>query len=81
MPSDASITFGDLIDKLESLRVTCIKCGRESRYMVRRLAAIRGLNARVTDFLAEVTADCPKRRSADMSDQCAAALPDLARVM
>jgi hypothetical protein len=81
MPHSGSVTFADLIDRLEMLRVTCIKCGREGRYMVRRLAAKRGANARLTDFLAEVTADCPRRRSIDMADQCSVGMPDLVRVL
>jgi hypothetical protein len=36
--------------------------------------------ARLTDFLAEVTADCPRRQSVNMSDQCAEGMPDLARI-
>ena len=56
MAEPDAITFGDLIDRLEALRVTCFKCGLEARFMVRRLAAQRGLNAPLTDFLAEVTA-------------------------
>jgi hypothetical protein len=49
--------------------------------MVRRLEAELGGNARLTDFLAEVTADCPRRHSVDMSDQCAAGMPDLPKVL
>lgn len=31
-----------------------------------------GADAKLTDWLAWITADCPKRRSVDMSDQCGA---------
>jgi hypothetical protein len=29
-----------------------------------------------TDWLSRITADCPRKRSVDMNDQCAASLPD-----
>ena len=38
-------------------------------------------DAKVIDWLAEITADCPKKRACNMSDQCAARRPDLPRVM
>jgi hypothetical protein len=41
----------------------------------------RGRDAKVVDFLAEITADCPKKQVGNMSDQCAARCPDLPRGM
>jgi len=32
MPRDGAIIFGDLIGKLDLLRVECPKCGRSGRY-------------------------------------------------
>jgi hypothetical protein len=32
MPRDGATTFGDLVGRLEELRVTCGKCGRAGRY-------------------------------------------------
>jgi hypothetical protein len=32
MPRDGAIIFGDLIGKLDLLRVECPKCGRTGRY-------------------------------------------------
>jgi hypothetical protein len=32
----------------------------------------RGSDAKVVDFLAEITADCPKKQTGNMRDQCAA---------
>jgi hypothetical protein len=37
MPRDGAIMFGDLIGKLDMLRVACEKCGRKGRYAVARL--------------------------------------------
>ena len=78
---DGAITFGDLVGKLDMLRVACEKCGRKGRYAVARLIEQRGREAKVLDLLAEITADCPKKQAGNMSDQCAARCPDLPRVM
>ena len=64
MPRDGAIIFGDLVGKLDALNVECHKCGRKGRYPVARLIEQRGRDAKVVDFLAEVTADCPKNRLA-----------------
>jgi hypothetical protein len=34
MPRDGAIIFGDLIGKLDVLRIECAKCGRSGRYHV-----------------------------------------------
>jgi hypothetical protein len=41
----------------------------------------RGRDAKVVDFLAEITADFPKKQAGNMGDQCAARCPDLPRGM
>jgi hypothetical protein len=33
----------------------------------------------LTDWLAKITAECPRRGSVGMSDQCAACCPDLSK--
>ncbi len=67
--------------KLDWLNVSCEKCGRRGRYNVARMVERLGPDAKLTDWLAGITADCPKRRSVDMSDQCAALCPDLPKVL
>jgi uncharacterized membrane-anchored protein len=46
-----------------------------------RLIEQRGRDAKVVDFLAEITAHCPKKQAGNMSDQCAARCPDRPRGM
>jgi hypothetical protein len=36
MPRDGARTFGDLIGKLDVLRIECAKCSRAGRYHVAR---------------------------------------------
>jgi hypothetical protein len=81
MPRDGAITFGDLDGKLGSLRVECVICERCGQYWVSRLIEQRGLGGKVVDLLAEVSADCPKKRARNFSDQCGAQCPDLPRVL
>jgi len=74
-------TFGDLIGKLDVLVVECPKCDRTGRYALRWLIQKRGPDVRILDWLDELTADCPRKRAASVSDQCHARCPDLPRVV
>jgi hypothetical protein len=58
-----------------------VKCGRHGRYSVARLVERLGPDAKLTDWLAGITADCQRRQSIDMSDQCAVRCPDLSKVL
>jgi hypothetical protein len=69
MPHDGSITPADLVGKLDWLVLSCEKCGREGRYKVARLVKGLGADAKLTDWLSQITADCPKKRNIDMSDR------------
>jgi hypothetical protein len=80
MPRDGTIIFADLIGKLDVLNVACKKCGRAGRYPLRLIGAY-GRDAKVIDWLSELTAGCPKKAAHNMSDQCGARCPDLAAVL
>ena len=81
MPRDGAIIFGDLIGKLDVLHVSCDKCGRNGRYMVARLIEKHRRDAKLVDFLAEITADCPKKQAYSTNDPCAVRCPDLTKAM
>ena len=81
MPRDGAITFSDLIGKTEVLRVTCAKCGRDGHYIAARLIRKRGRDAKVIDWLDELTADCPKKLARNMNDPCGARCPQLPKVL
>jgi len=81
MPRDGAIIFSDLIGKLDMVRVNCTKCGHDGCYGLRRLIEKRGRNAKVIDWLDEVTADCPKKTARNMNDPCGARCQDLTRVL
>ncbi len=75
MCRDGSMTPTDLLGKLTHLIVVCSKCDRRGRYRVDTLAAQIGLQGKLTDWLVEITRDCPRRGNS--SDPCGARCPDL----
>jgi hypothetical protein len=82
MLRDGAIVFSDLIGKLDMLRVSCEKCGRDGCYGLAKLIDKRGRDGKLVDWLEELTADCPKKKSLlNMSDRCGAKCPQLAKVL
>jgi len=77
MSRDGAITFADLVGRLDHLELVCVKCDRHSRYAVRRLIERHGADAKIPDWKAEVTRDCPRRQSPGLADACAAQCPGL----
>jgi len=64
MPRDGAIIFADRIGKLDLLRVACDNCRRDGCYGLNRLIEPRGRDAKLIDWLDEITADCAKKRAA-----------------
>jgi hypothetical protein len=81
VPRDGAIIFSDLIGKLDMLRVSCDKCGRDGCYGLAKLIDKRGRDAKLVDWLDELTADCPKKSALNMSDRCGAKCPQLPKVL
>ena len=81
MPRDGATIFSDLIGKLDVLRVSCDKCGRDGCYGLGRLIKKRGRDAMLIDWLDELTAECPKRFAHNMNDPCGAKCPQLPKVL
>ena len=76
MPGRGAVTFGDLVGKVELLRLECSKCGRSGRYRVARLMRECGPEATLTEWRERLTADCP-RQARNAADPCIARFPDL----
>jgi hypothetical protein len=81
MPRDDSLTPRDLVEKLDVLRVECDKCGRSGRYRVLRPAEQIGWDGKLTDWLYNLTKDCPRKHSPGLSDPCGVRCPDLPKVV
>jgi hypothetical protein len=81
MPHDGATILSDLVGKLDAVRVTCERCGRNGRYRLESLIAKHGSNAKIVDWLDELTADCSVKHAQNWSDRCAARCPDLPKVL
>src|SRR5262249_52436211 len=73
--------FGELVGKLDSVVVECPKCARTGRYALRRLIEQHGRDGTIIEWLDGLTADCPRKRAASVSDQRHARCPDLPNVV
>ena len=54
------------------LGVVCEPCQRRERYEVEGLIRQYGADAKLTNLLPALVADCPKRRSVSVYDRCKA---------
>ena len=77
MPRNGAATVEDLQGAgLARLRVAC-PCGRVGSHGLPSAATRWGWDGRLTDILAELTADCPRGKGAAVHDRCRAVFPDL----
>ena len=81
MPRDGATIFSDLNGRLDVLRVSCSQCARDGCYGLSRLINQRGRDAKVIDWLDELTAECPKKIAHSMNDPCGAKCPQLPTVL
>jgi hypothetical protein len=70
MPSDGATLLSDL--HVPVLTVVCESCGRRERYEVERLTRQYGWDAKLTNLLPVLVADCPKRGSVSVCNGCKA---------
>jgi hypothetical protein len=81
MPQDGAIIFGDLIGKLDTLRVECAKCGRAGRYRLANRIMRYGRDAKIFTLTDDVTANCARKHARSDSDPRGAICPDLPKVL
>jgi hypothetical protein len=81
VPGDGATILGDLIGKLDAVRVTCERCGRNNRYRLESLIAEHGGDVSEPDWLAQLTADCSIKQAQNWGDRCAGRCPDLPKVL
>jgi hypothetical protein len=67
MPRDGAMILSDLT--VARLVVVCDACARRGSYSVARLLRQRG-DLRLTDLLAALTADCPRKNALDLHHRC-----------
>ena len=73
----SAVTLADVSASIDTLRVVCSKCGRLSQSHVERLIYDFGPHETVSAWTARITADCPRRGTANLADPCAARLVNL----
>jgi hypothetical protein len=61
MPRDGAQILSDI--RVPVLTLVCEPCGLRDRHDVERLTRQYGWDAKLTDLLAALVVDCPKRRS------------------
>ena len=64
MPRDGAMIFSGLFGKLDVVRVTCDKCDRAGSYRLNRLVENRGHDAKIIDWLDEITRRLPEENCA-----------------
>jgi hypothetical protein len=70
MPRDGAQTLSEV--RVPVLSIVCEPCGRRERYEVETLTRQYGWDAKLTDLLSALVADCPKRDSVSVYDRCKA---------
>jgi len=70
MPRDGAQILSDI--RVPVLTLVCEPCGLRDRHDVERLKRQYGWDAKLTDLLPALVADCPKRRSVSVYDRCRA---------
>ena len=63
------------------LNVECSKCHRRGRYDVHRLIERCGIDAKLFDWMDEITADRPRKQAMNLNDMRGARCPDLLKVV
>lgn len=76
MPRVGTILLRDLRGHLDLLRVECAKCGQRSRANVARLIGDHGAAAGLSEVLALISSECPRRTSVP-AEICGVHCPDL----
>ena len=81
MPRDGAIIFGDLIGKLDVAARELYQV--RARWLLRSIRLInqRGRNAKLIDWLDELTAECPKKIAHTVNDPCGARCTQLPKVL
>jgi hypothetical protein len=74
------MTPADLLGRIESINVACVKCDRSGRYRVKTLVREIGLDGNLADWLSRLSADCPRKQAVSFSDRCDVRSRDLLKL-
>ncbi len=76
-----AIIFGDLIGKLDVLRIECPKCGARADTGSPDLITPYARDEKLFAFTSEIMANCARKQTRSDSDPCGAICPDLPKVV
>jgi len=79
MPGNV-LTPADLLGRITTLNVACVKCDRCGRYRIETLIREIGLDGNIANWLSSFSADCPRKRAAALSDRCDVRCSDLVKL-
>ena len=78
MPRDGAMVLGDYPADVRHVHLGCRKCDRRGRYRIDSLVGRYGLDMRLPEMIAHISADCPRRSAAAVtSDHCGAYIENL----
>jgi hypothetical protein len=80
MPAHGSILLGEVAQHLVSVDIACNFCPRQGKANVARMMQEHGPDMPIPTLLRMLSADCPRRLAARISEPCGAHLPELADV-
>jgi len=61
----------------DPVRIACAACARQCLYRRKDFIDLVGAETNLSEALARISADCPKRRARKPYDQCLARYPEL----
>jgi hypothetical protein len=81
-PTRGYLTLGEIADRTPTLEVACSRCDRRGRYQTASLIRQIGRDKPATDWLREISADCPRRLdpSPSIQELCGIHCPDLPKL-
>ena len=79
MPRDI-LTPADLLGRIQTLSVACTKCDRRGRCRVKTVVRDIGIDGNIANWLASLSADCPRKNAAAFADRCDVRCSDLIKL-
>jgi hypothetical protein len=70
-------SIADVLARTEMLEVVCSRCDRGGRLSLRRLAKQYDSSTSMALVLADLTADCPRRKAPSWTDRCDPHSPEM----
>lgn len=77
MPAGGAILLGEVARHLAAVEISCNFCDRRGKASVGRLLQEHGPEMPIPTLLRLLSADCPRRQAAQITETCGVHLPEL----